>query len=165
MTRDHNGQLHAGTIGLFDDPDEIEAAELKMQGQKAIAERKARKRQEKRQMKKYENKLKQHEKPSFLQHVSELFRGREKENGAERLLGTKKHTVAMDRAEKNSIRESSSDGEDGEMFEVWEVDTDLDSPFYKELGLARTKAANGMDVKVVHKSQIRSSDALEDYGE
>ena len=47
-----------------------------------------------------------------------------------------------------------------QMYGEWEVDTDVDSPFYEELGLVRIKAGNARDVKVVHRSQVRSLKTL-----
>ena len=166
MTHDHNGQLHAGAIGLFDDPDEIAYSEARATGRQVLAESKARKRKEKRQRREDERKVRSYERPGLIQRMSRIF-GSEKEDkrdegGTDHLLEKKK--------EKEDVRENKpdravKDTNAVQMYDECEVDTALDSPFYEELGLVRIRAGNARDVKIVHKSQICSSEPLADYGE
>lgn len=175
MTHDRHGQLHAGTIGLFDDPDELAFSSARIEGQQAIAETKARKRAEKQRRKEEAAKKAKYEKPGLVQRFTsflglgkrtshdgrvtqKLYEKEEEEEEQERMDARKIHDARRVDAMKRR------DDED-QIYHDWQVDTDLDSPFYQELGMVRIKARHGMDVKIVHKSQIRSSNALADYGE
>lgn len=182
MRHDHNGQLHAGTIGLFDDPDEVDAAEARIIHQQAITETRARKLDAKAQRKEEEEeeerKVKQYTRPYLIQRVISLFGSTKKMKDHEReklmsgeVSGGKGDEVKV---RDENLKTGSKGGDEKErrggeaqdkMYEDWEVDTGLDSPFYEELDMVRIKAGNGRDVKVVHKSRIRSSGPLADYGE
>ncbi|KAF1976569.1 hypothetical protein BU23DRAFT_628209 [Bimuria novae-zelandiae CBS 107.79] len=160
-THDHNGQLHAGTIGLFDDPDEIDAAKARVQGRAALAEAKEKKKQEKEQKKGEVKKLQNYEGTSFLQRVGGWFelRGEGKGGVVEGLILNEVEVDGVDGKKKEGKPEGFGNEKEGKgfgkMYDWSEVDTELDSPFYEELGLVRIKAGNGRDVKVVFKSQIR----------
>jgi hypothetical protein len=161
MSHDPNGQFHAGSIGLFDDPEEIAYSEARVAAQQALADSKARNRKEKQRRRGDErkNRLRMYEKPGLMQRMSNLFgpgkEGKREEGVMDFLIEEEDERVY------GEIMDGGFEDKDAvETYGEWEVDTDVDSPFYEELGLVRIKAGNARDVKVVHRSQVRSLKTL-----
>ena len=163
MSHDPNGQFHAGSIGLFDDPEEIAYSEARVAAQQALADSKARNRKEKQRRRGDErkNRLRMYEKPGLMQRMSNHFGpGKEgkREEGVMDFLIEEKEEDERVCGEEMGVGVERTDAV--QMYNAWEVDTDVDSPFYEELGLVRIKAGNARDVKVVHRSQVRSLKTL-----
>lgn len=154
MPHDHRGQLHAGSIGLFDDEEELDATECRNIGRAIIRERKYAKKAAKAE----EKRLSQERGEGFLHRIKDFFTSKEKKTGG--VERTEEHVYDELRQEfyEDGNTKDDSEGEDvaGRMYDMIDVDQELDSPFYEELGLVRIKSKNGLDAQVVSKSRIRT---------
>lgn len=158
MPHDPNSQLHAGSVGLFDDPEEIAYSEANVAVQQAFVDSKARKRKEKqrRMGDERKNRLRIYEKPGLMQRVSSLFGSAKERKREEGVIDFLIEEGEDERVYGERIGVGVEGKDVVQMYGEWEVDIGIDSPFYEELGLVRIKAGNSRDVKVVHRSQVRS---------
>jgi ribosome assembly protein YihI (activator of Der GTPase) len=169
MGFDRHGQLHAGTIGLFDDADELEATERRMSSAREKIERKAEKKirkEDKRGQRKAEGaNRKQHDKEQGISWFCRYF-GRIKRNGkldgASLTCGVWSPPAVPLRVSDKKQREkeeaearAKDRREEMKMYDAEEVDQDLNSPFYQELGFVMVRGESAIYDRVVHKSQIR----------
>ncbi|KAJ4289102.1 hypothetical protein N0V90_011444 [Kalmusia sp. IMI 367209] len=158
MGHDHYGQLHAGSIGLFDSADEIEATESRVERQRAIAEAQERRWQEKQRKKVANRNQRIAERKCGEQALSSRigrmfrFEGKAK-SGTKRLIsGICEPRVTVGEGEDEDEAEPRSEGAaftNVELFELNEVDAKLDFLFYAELTLVMITAENNVDVRGV----------------
>ncbi|KAF2245760.1 hypothetical protein BU26DRAFT_508362 [Trematosphaeria pertusa] len=157
MPLDRHGQLHAGSIGLFDDPDEDEYTQRKWQRRQEEKENWAKIKAEHQRKKAEKQAIKVLNPPSTLSWFRRFFfKGKE----ASRAPSTARRQPTPSPSSASVGSPWDSDGEPlsrtpSPTYSASEVDDELDSPFYQELGLVRLKADRNTDVKVVPRSSIR----------
>jgi hypothetical protein len=166
MSFDHRGQVHAGSIGLFDDEDEyIETQNrlIRNQNEELWTDERHRRAEEKRAAKK----LAKADSPSFFRR---LFGRQKKKQGVVAETPTNNArwippataatTRPMSVQRLNELTATAeSENKDGE--EKWpEYDAEevieTDSPFYNELGLVLVRGRTAAENVVVPRSQIRA---------
>jgi hypothetical protein len=167
MFFDRHGQFHTGSIGLFDDPDDLAAAEARQNYRHRKEERQIekalRKWEERGQRAAEKAYAKQLEKEQCVSWFSRHLRfGRKNKVEVTKSEDWISPAVplwlsnAQKREQMRESKEFQARGKraDMEMFDVQDVE-DFDSPFYKELGLVLIKGDTVLDHRVVHKSQVR----------
>jgi hypothetical protein len=166
MTRDPNGQLHAGTIGLFDEADERDATSLRDSGRAVLLRARYAKKAETAKHKLYS-------KHSFWANFRRFIMFRSQRSRSASRTGSLTQRLYEEGGLEQDVRSADTTrggerrGKDKgkRMYDVSDVDWGIDSPFYDELGLVRIRANNARDVKVVCRRQVWGEGALDDYGE
>lgn len=162
MSFDYHGQVHCGSVGLFDCPFQAEGTEARL--------RKNAERREVKTIKKAERALKDQvwnlDRSHSRRASSLLNRLLRKELEAtppsyEEAISEHHQTLMciVSESAENVLSGDHSGASVGveETYDPAEVDYGLDSPLYEEPGLVTLKAHRTIDVRVVLKSQIRAT--------
>ncbi|KAF2684219.1 hypothetical protein K458DRAFT_389424 [Lentithecium fluviatile CBS 122367] len=164
MGFDRNGQLHAGAIGLFDDPDEVDTAADRrlhaLEKQERKIDKLIQKENERGQKKAEKTNRKRLDKQRGLSWYGRLFGGKKNERKDEQppTSGVWVHPAVplkVNDKEREEVEALKKSRKKLEIFDEKHVDYNLDSPFYEELGLVLVRGETTADDRVVHKSQIR----------
>jgi hypothetical protein len=159
MTRDPNGQLHAGTIGLFDEASEREATSLRNAGRAALLRAKHAKKAE---TAKY-NLYSEH---GFWTTLRRFLKFRSTRSRSVGRAGSLTQRLYEEDSPEPNMRSADTTGgrrrtESVRMYDAGVVDWGIDSPLYEELGLVRIKAEDARDVKVVCRKLVRGEGAVD----